>query len=246
MATMKMARARLVKTQDPVPNDDSDSRQTFCKSKPKWASLINLINQHMVVAARTKRKDGRKRTLKEHKRFYKAKFQRIKSEAITRNDIPRAVMKPPVGTVTLVFRGVSNGRGPPHHTGQEFRIEVRARDGEPDGVTKGDLIDHIGAFFYEGLHHVHVSSGEVGVVPSSFTWMNTGGFPQPRDNNVLYIGYTAAAVHPSKENSAADEEKEEEIRETMQDPFKSFLVMEIEKMQLDQRNAEYHSLPDVE
>lgn len=106
-------------------------------------------------------------------------------------------MEPPTDTVILVLHTDWTEAACPldvlksFHMDEVVRFEIRAKQGEPDGVTKDDLIRGIGEALYGGSCTVHGDAGDVGATPSSFNWIDTMLYHNPKYSNSLYIGYKA-------------------------------------------------------
>ncbi|XDG09292.1 hypothetical protein ABKA04_008907 [Annulohypoxylon sp. FPYF3050] len=137
-------------------------------------------------------------TLEEHNAYYRAMFDRLREELILRDDIPNAIMEEPTKELTLTFYGRWNepvclGCLDFHDTSDIIHIELHAKEDEPDGVTKDDLIRCICEVVCGGLHVYSESSEEPGIILSNFDWMGTTSLCNLEDS-ILYIGYKPVAT----------------------------------------------------
>ncbi|OTA59199.1 hypothetical protein K449DRAFT_436160 [Hypoxylon sp. EC38] len=158
---------------------------------PQWGSLLQLLSERLDEATKT---GGQEMSVEGHKAHYRAIFNKVREEAASRDDIPNAIMEKPTKTLILTFYGkwkqpACLGCVDFHDTNDVIHIEIWAKENEPDGVTKDDLINRIAEVLYGGLHVLsRGSKEEMRIIPSGFDWMGTTKLCNLVDS-ILYVGY---------------------------------------------------------
>ncbi|KAI2466261.1 hypothetical protein F4781DRAFT_406526 [Annulohypoxylon bovei var. microspora] len=190
----------------------ADDRKEHTVPKPQWSALLKLLDKHLDKAAIELREGGRELSPEEHNAFYHAIFDKVRAEVASRDDIPNAVMEEPTKTLTLTFYGRWNepvclGCLDFHDKNDIIHVEVHAKEDEPDGVTKDDLICRICEVVYRGIHIQNESKKEIGVLLSKFDWMGTTTMCNLVDS-ILYIGYGPAATASSGEKDRSEGERD--------------------------------------
>ncbi|KAI1208401.1 uncharacterized protein F4807DRAFT_461729 [Annulohypoxylon truncatum] len=173
--------------------DIANEKKAQVVHKPQWSALLELLSKRLDKAAIAVRDSGREMTPEEHNAYYRAIFDEVRGEAASRDDIPNAIMEKPVKELTLTFYGRWNdpvclGCLDFNDTNDTIHVEIHAKEGEPDGVTKDDLIRRICEVIYGGLHVYREPNKEVGIILSNFDWMGTAKICNLVDS-ILYIGY---------------------------------------------------------
>lgn len=162
--------------------------------KPQWKALLQLLSERLDEATRTVEEGGQEMSVEDHNTYYRAIFNKVREEAASRDDIPNTIMEKPTKTLILTFYGKWNepvclGCVDFHDTNDVIHIEICAKEDEPDGVTKDDLINRIAEVLYGGLHVLpRGSKKEMRIIPSGFDWMGTTKLCNLVDR-ILYIGY---------------------------------------------------------
>ncbi|KAI1460286.1 hypothetical protein F4805DRAFT_388812 [Annulohypoxylon moriforme] len=161
--------------------------------KPQWNAVLGLLSRYLDKAAVEVRESGRKMTAEEHNSYYQAIFNKLREELASRDDIPNAIMEKPTKELTLTFYGKWNepiciGCVDFHETSDIIHVEIHAKEDEPDGVTKDDLVRRICEVAYTGLRVYGKSNRELSIILSSFDWMGTTTLCNLADG-ILYIGY---------------------------------------------------------
>lgn len=184
--------------------------------KSQWSSLIQLLSHYLDEAAITAGESSRQMTLQEHNAHYRAVFDRLREELMLRDDIPNAIMEEPTKELTITFyerwnEPVCLGCLDFHDTSDIIHVELHAKEDEPDGVTKDDLIRCICEVVCGGLHVYSESNEETGIILSNFDWMDTTALCNLEDS-ILYIGYKPVAEAPSATEQNEREEGRSNIR----------------------------------
>ncbi|KAI1102202.1 hypothetical protein F4804DRAFT_343409 [Jackrogersella minutella] len=172
--------------------------------QPQWGALLKLLTDHLLEATRVPKYNDQEMSVEERNAYYRAIFNKVRQEAALRDDIPNSIMDKPVQTLTLTFYGRWNG--PVCLSCLNFdssddiiHVKINAKENEPDGVTKDDLICRLCEVLYGGLHVRRETMQEIGIVPSNFDWLCTDTRSINPEDNILYIGYKSAAEASSIE-----------------------------------------------
>ncbi|KAI0161029.1 hypothetical protein GGR52DRAFT_562625 [Hypoxylon sp. FL1284] len=174
-----------------LADDANRGAQDQAAPTSQWSALLNLLKARLDEASR---EDGQQMSLEDHNASYRAVFARVRKEVSSRDDIPNAVMDPPARNLHLTFHGGWNKKDclgclNYHDANDIIHVAIHAKDDDPDGVTKDDLLRCICEVLYGGLHIVRRESGEeTGIVLSDLNWMGTISLCNLLDT-VVYVGY---------------------------------------------------------
>ncbi|KAI1379520.1 hypothetical protein F4677DRAFT_335259 [Hypoxylon crocopeplum] len=177
---------------------DTEQQEEQMSHMLQWSTLLDLLTTRLKEATQAAGKDGREMSLEEHNAYYHAAFDKVREEAASRGDIPNAIMEKPIKTLILTFYGgwsdVVCLSCLDFHDGNDIiHVEIHAKEDEPDGVTKDDLVRSIGEVLYGGLHVAYgVLKKEIRIVLSDINWKGTTTLCNLVDN-IVYVGYAPAA-----------------------------------------------------
>ncbi|KAI1759695.1 hypothetical protein GGR53DRAFT_128815 [Hypoxylon sp. FL1150] len=165
--------------------------------KSQWSALLNLLKEQIAQAAKLARDNKTVMSLEEHNAYYRAVFGRVREEVASRKDIPNAVMDPPTQMLTMTFYGGWHevcciGCLDYYPTNDIIHVELQAKKGEPDGVTKDDLLECICEVLHGGIHMDNRNSKEIGITLTDLNWLGTTRICNLVDN-ILYVGYMPAS-----------------------------------------------------